>query len=78
MIFVIAAIAIVWTVLAVLILGLCAAARLGDRAEREDTAPAAARPDRHTARHRPWRVRAGGRPASTRASEQGQDLLGDN
>jgi hypothetical protein len=36
---VLAAIAIVWTLLAVLAVGICAAARLGDRAERESPSP---------------------------------------
>ena len=55
---VIAAIIIVWAVLAVLVLGICRGARRGDQAQRETTR-FASRPDPHTARNRSWRLPAG-------------------
>ncbi len=54
---VIAAIIIVWAVLAVLVVGACRAARLSDQARRKTTS-SASRPDPHTARNRSWRLPA--------------------
>jgi len=47
-----AAIVTTWTVLAVLTVAVCRAARLGDRARRVSTAHSASRPDPHAARRR--------------------------
>jgi hypothetical protein len=60
MIVVIAAIAIAWALLTVLIVGICRAARRGDQVRRPETTttPSASRPDPHTARNRCWRLPA--------------------
>jgi len=47
-----AAIATAWTVLAVLTVAVCRAARLGDQARRVSTAHSASRPGPHAARRR--------------------------